>query len=68
MTPAEAAIRAKLSRGEAVTPLDHLTTIDDPKELAAFVAALKSNGRMTPEINTAALERQKQIGRASTHG
>jgi len=31
MTLAEAAILAKLSRGEAVTPLDHLATIDGPQ-------------------------------------
>lgn len=62
MTAAEAAILAKLSRGEAVTPLDHIATIDHQQELAAFVAALKDSGRMTSEINTAAVERQKQIG------
>jgi len=45
MTLVEAAILAKLSRGEAVTPL-------------------KANGRMTPEVNTAAVERQARIGQS----
>ncbi len=59
---AEARLMEKVRRGEIVTPEDHITTIDDPAELAAFKAALHANGRMTPDINTACVRREKEIG------
>lgn len=59
---AEALLMEKVRRGENVTPEDHLTTIDHPDELAAFMEALKANGRLTDDIRIAGLRRQKQIG------
>lgn len=59
---AEARLMEKVRRGENVTLLDHLTTIDHPDELAAFMEALKANGRLTDDIRIAGLRRQKQIG------
>ncbi len=59
---AEQALLAKWRRGEIITPEDHVTTIDNADELAAFTDALKRNGRMTDDIRIAALRRQKQIG------
>lgn len=59
---AEARLMEKVRRGENVTLLDHLTTIDHPDELAAFLDALKSNGRLTDDIRIAGLRRMHQIG------
>lgn len=64
---AERALMDKWRRGEAITPLDHITTIDSADELAAFMDALKANGRMTDETRVAAMRREIQI-RAATHG
>ena len=62
MTAAEQAIIDKMRRGEPITPEDHIATIDDAEELAAFMEAIKANGRMTDGIRVAGLRRQKQIG------
>lgn len=58
---AEARLMEKVRRGEIVTPLDHIATIDTMAELSAFTDALKTNGRMTHEIRIAAMRRQQQI-------
>lgn len=62
MTP-EDAIKAKMRRGEQITPFDHVLTIRHPQELAAFRAGLVENGRITPEIQAAIYQRQKELGR-----
>ncbi len=59
---AEALIYEKVRRGEIITPIDHITTIDTPEELDGFVFSMKANGRWTDETNTAVLRRRKQIG------
>lgn len=61
---AESALLAKLRRGEPVTVLDHIPTIDCAEELEAFRLALIGNGRMTPDAQTAIYRRQMQIERA----
>ena len=64
---AERALMAKWRKGEIITPEDHITTIDDLDELAAFKAKLTEVGRMTQDTLVAIYRREKQIGR-STHG
>lgn len=62
---AEAALLAKLRRGEAITPLDHIPTIDGLEELEAFRKALIDNKRMTPDIQTAIYRHQNRLGTAT---
>lgn len=62
MTP-EQAIKEKWRRGEQITPFDHVLTIRHPQELDAFRACLVENGRITPEIQAAIYQRQKELGR-----
>lgn len=64
---AERALMAKWRKGEIITPEDHITTIDDLDEIAAFKAKLTEVGRMTQDTLVAIYRREKQIGR-STHG
>lgn len=64
---AEQSLMAKWRKGGIITPEDHITTIDDPDELAAFKAKLIEVGRMTQDTLVAIYRREKQIGR-STHG
>ena len=63
---AERDLMDKWRRGEAITPLDHITTIDSADELAAFMDALNANGRITDEIRVAAMRREIQIRAALT--
>lgn len=60
---AEDAIREKWRRGEQITPLDHVLTIRHPDELSAFRDGLVERERMTPEIQAAIYQRQKELGR-----
>lgn len=66
MTPseAEAAIREKMRRGEAITLLDHIPTIRTAEELASFREQLPKNKREDNEIRVALTRQEMQIGRS----
>lgn len=62
MTPAERTLMDKWRRGERITALDHIPTIETMDELTGFREQLKRAGRMTPEIVTALLRQETRIG------
>lgn len=63
MTDAEVALMAKYYRGERITHADICSTITSKTELAAYRAALVSQGALTSEAVTACLTRENELNR-----
>lgn len=59
---AEQELLAKIRRGENVTVIDHIPTIETADELEAFRKGLIENKRMTPDVLTAIYRHQNRIG------
>jgi hypothetical protein len=59
---AEQELLRKARRGEAITPEDHITTIDSAAELEAFRSGLAQSGRLTTDLMQAIARRKNRIG------
>lgn len=62
MSAAEQALMEKWRRGEPITALDHIPTIETAEELAGFRAGLIRANRMTDELLTAIYRHEIKIG------
>lgn len=58
---AEAALLAKLRRGEHITAADHIPTIGTVEELDGFKRGLSEAGRLTPELLVAIYRHEKRL-------
>lgn len=61
MDAAEAALLAKLRRGEHVTAADHIPTIRTRDELHGFKRGLAEAGRLTPELLVEIYRHEKRL-------